>query len=352
MNLIDQTIQRIKPLNKVAMEAARQRQGILTKPGGSLGALEELSVKVAGITGSERPRIGRKTIITMAGDHGVTELGVSAYPSEVTAQMVFNFLSGGAGINVLARHVGASVIVVDMGVACDIPDDPRLLNKKVGYGTKNMVAGLAMSREEATRSVETGIEIIEEEVKGGLDIVGTGDMGIGNTTASAAITSAMTGISPFEATGRGTGVDDEIFERKVRVVENALSLHNPDPDDGLDILSKIGGFEIGGLVGVIIGAAAKGVPVVIDGYISGAAALIATVLAPSCRDYLIASHVSVEKGHRAALKHLRLKPLFDLEMRLGEGTGSALAISIVEAACKILDEMATFDEAGVSKKSD
>jgi nicotinate-nucleotide--dimethylbenzimidazole phosphoribosyltransferase len=352
MDLIGQTIKKIKPLNHDAMEAARQRQGILTKPGGSLGILEDLSIKVAGISGNESPRIKRKSIITMAGDHGVTELGVSAYPREVTGQMVFNFLSGGAGINVLARHVGASVIVVDMGVACDIPDDPRLRNRKVGHGTKNMVLEPAMSREEAVRSIEYGIEIIEDEVKGGLDIVGTGDMGIGNTTSSAAITSAVTGISPFEATGRGTGVDDKTFERKVRVVENALSLHNPDPSDGVDILSKVGGFEIGGLAGVIIGAAARSVPVVIDGYISGAAALIANAIAPGCREYLIASHVSVEKGHRTALKHLRLRPLLDLNMRLGEGTGSALAISIVESACKILDEMATFDEAGISKKSE
>jgi nicotinate-nucleotide--dimethylbenzimidazole phosphoribosyltransferase len=351
MDLIDQTIQQIRPLNRDAMEAARQRQGILTKPGGSLGVLEDLSIKVAGITGNERPGIDRKVIITMAGDHGVTELGVSAYPREVTAQMIFNFLSGGAGINVLARHVGASVVVVDMGVACDLPDDPRLVNKKVAYGTKNMVAGPAMSKEEAVRSVESGIEIIEDEVKGGLDIVGTGDMGIGNTTASAAITSVVTGISPYDAAGRGTGIDDKGFERKVKAMENSISLSNPDPKDGIDVLSKVGGYEIGGIAGMIIGASAKRIPVVIDGYISGAAALIASKIEPSCRDYLIASHLSMEKGHKSALKHLKLKPLFDLNLRLGEGTGAALGISLVEAACMILNEMATFEEAGVSEKT-
>ncbi len=350
MKKIAETIGMIKPLAKVAMEAARKRQERLTKPPGSLGVLEELSVKVAGITAKERPKLSRKTVVTMAGDHGVTEEGVSAYPSEVTGQMVFNFLSGGAGINVLARHVGASVVVVDMGVACDLPDDPRLVNKKVGPGTGNMACGPAMTRAEAVRSIEAGINVVESEIEGGLDIVGTGDMGIGNTTAAAAITSVVTGISPFEAAGRGTGIDDKALEQKVKVIERAISLNNPDPDDGIDVLSKVGGFEIGGLAGVIIGAAANRVPVVIDGYISGAAALIATVIAPACRDYLIAGHLSVEKGHKAALKHMGLEPLLNLKLRLGEGTGAVLAMSIVEAACKVLDEMATFEEAGVSDK--
>src|SRR3989304_5601219 len=214
MEKIIKAIERVKPLDKTSMEAARKRQDILTKPTGSLGVLEELSIKVAGITGNPRPRIDRKTIITMAADHGVTELGVSAYPREVTAQMVYNFLSGGAGINVLARHIGASVVVVDMGIACDLPSDPRLVSRKIGYGTRNMVSGPAMKREEAIKSVEAGIEVVEDEVENGLDIVGTGDMGIGNTTAAAAITSVLTGISPYEATGRGTGIDDVTFERK------------------------------------------------------------------------------------------------------------------------------------------
>ncbi|RMF90892.1 MAG: nicotinate-nucleotide--dimethylbenzimidazole phosphoribosyltransferase, partial [Methanobacteriota archaeon] len=250
MGMIEERVKRIKPLEEAAMDAARQRQDRLTKPQGSLGRLEELSIKIAGIKGEERPKIRSKTIITMAGDHGVTAQGVSAYPSEVTGQMVFNFLSGGAGINVLARHIGATVVVVDMGVACDLPDDPRLVSKKVAHGTRDMTCGPAMTRAEAERSIEAGIEIVEEEMKNGLDIVGTGDMGIGNTTASAAITSVITGISPYEATGRGTGIDDSTLENKVRVIERAISLNNPDPGDGVDVLAKVGGFEIGGLAGV------------------------------------------------------------------------------------------------------
>ena len=351
MSLIEKTVEKITPLDTAAMNQAQTRQNNLTKPQGSLGALEELSIKIAGITGKEQPKIESKTIITMAGDHGVTEAGVSAYPKEVTPQMVFNFLHGGAGINVLARHVGASVVIVDMGVACDLPDDLRLVNHKIGFGTKNMACGPAMTRKQAIQSVEAGIYVLEEAVKKGLDIVGTGDMGIGNTTASATITATVTGISPFEATGRGTGIDSESFERKVKVVENALSLNNPDGSDGLDVLSKVGGFEIGGIAGVIIGAAANKIPVVIDGYISGAAALIAGLIAPRCKDYLIASHLSVERGHKAVLDHLKLKPILDLDLRLGEGTGAALAISIAEAACKILSEMATFEEASVTEKS-
>jgi nicotinate-nucleotide--dimethylbenzimidazole phosphoribosyltransferase len=351
MAIIERTVEQIGPLDKGAMDTVMRRQNSLTKPAGSLGVLEELSIRVAGITVDPRPKIEQKTIITMAGDHGVTEQGVSAYPNEVTAQMVYNFLSGGAGINVLARHAGASVVVVDMGVACALPDDPRLLNRKVGLGTKNMTCEPAMTRQEAIKSIEVGVMIVEEELKNGLDIVGTGDMGIGNTTPAAAITSVITGISPFEATGKGTGIDNEAFERKVKAIEHAISLNNPDPKDGIDVLSKVGGFEIGGIAGVIIGAAANKIPVVIDGYISGAAALIAVQIAPQCTEYIIASHLSVEKGHKAVLNHLKLTPILDFNLRLGEGTGAALAISIVEAACKVLDEMATFKEAGVSEKS-
>lgn len=350
METINNAIEKIAPLDTEAMDEAKKRQDSLTKPRESLGVLEELSIRVAGITGNRRPKILQKTVITMAADHGVTELGVSAYPREVTLQMVLNILSGGAGINVLARHVGASLVVVDMGVARNLPDDPRLLNRKVALGTKNMTCEPAMTRQEAIKSIETGIEIVEEEIKNGLNIVGTGDMGIGNTTPAAAITSVITGISPFEATGRGTGIDTEAFERKVNAIENALSLNNPDPEDGFDVLSKVGGFEIGGIAGVIIGAAANRVPVVVDGYISGAAALIASQIAPKCRDYIFASHLSVEKGHKAVLNHLKLKPVLDLNLRLGEGTGAVIAISLIDAACKVLDEMATFSEAGVSEK--
>jgi len=351
MDLIENTIEKITPLDTEAMNLAQTRQNLLTKPQGSLGVLETLSIQIAGITGQSQPKITDKSIITMAGDHGVTSEGVSAFPSEVTPQMVFNFLNGGAGINVLARHIDATVTVVDMGVACEMPDDPRLVKRKIAFGTKNMAVQPAMTLDQARKSVETGIEIANTAVKNGATIIGTGDMGIGNTTPSAAITSVVTGVSPFEATGRGTGIEGEAFERKVRTVEKAISLHNPDSSNGLDILAKVGGFEIGGIAGVILGAAANKTPVVIDGYISGAAALIASLIAPDCREYLIASHLSVERGHKAVLEYLSLKPILDLDLRLGEGTGAALAITIAEAACKILSEMATFEEANVSEKS-
>jgi len=344
---LERAIQGIGPLDEKTMVAARARQDSLTKPQGSLGRLEEISVKVAGIKGEAMPALEYKAIITMAADHGVVAQGVSLYPPEVTAEMVQNFLRGGAGINVLARQVGARVVVVDMGVASDLEPHPGLISKKVAYGTRDMTKGPAMSQEEAIHAVEAGLEVLEQEVGKGLDIVGTGDMGIGNTTSSSAITAAMCGKLVAEVTGRGTGIDDGQLAHKVMVIERALRVNQPDARDPLGVLAKVGGFEIGGLVGVMIAAAAHRVPIVIDGFISGAAALIATGLAPQLRDYLIAGHVSAEKGHRAALEHLGLRPLLDLEMRLGEGTGAVLAIFIVEAAVKTLAQMATFPEAGV-----
>ncbi len=307
-------------------------------------------MRVAGIMGTPRPRIAHKVIVTMAGDHGVVVEGVSAYPQEVTAQMVYNFLRGGAAINVLARHIGARVVVVDMGVVVDLDPHPHLVVKKVGYGTHNIAQGPAMSREEAIRSILNGAAVVEAEIAKGLDILGTGDMGIGNTTPSAAIAAAITGYAPGEVVGRGTGVDDAGFFRKMSVVQRALQVNRPDPLDGLDVLHKVGGFEIGGLVGAILAAAAHRRPVVVDGFISTAAALIAVTLAPQVRPYLIAAHRSQERGHQLMLEWLGLEPLLDLDLRLGEGTGAALAVNIVEAACKVLDEMATFAEAGVSER--
>jgi nicotinate-nucleotide--dimethylbenzimidazole phosphoribosyltransferase len=339
----------IEPLNLEAMEAARRRQDTLTKPQGSLGQLEELSIRLAGMMGSSRPKIQRKAIITMVADHGVVAEGVSLYPQEVTRQMVLNFLGGGAGINVLARHVGARVVVVDMGVIGGCEPHPELLCRMIDFGTRNMVQGSAMSRQQALDAVEVGIEVLESEVAKGLDIVGTGDMGIGNTTASSAVCAAITGKPVIEVTGRGTGLGDEQLAHKVAVIQKALAVNQPNPDDPLDVLAKVGGFEIGGLAGVILGGAANRIPVVIDGFISGAAALIAAGLSPASKEYLIAAHLSVEAGHRAALDHLGLTPLLNLRMRLGEGTGAALGIGIAEAAAKILDEMATFEEAGVSE---
>jgi len=344
------TITAIEPLNQKAMQAAQERQNMLTKPAGSLGRLEELSIQIAGITGKPIPVIKEKVIITMAGDHGVVAEGVSAFPQEVTPQMVANFLNGGAAINALARHIGARVVVVDMGVASEIPAREKLLKRRVAAGTKNIAVGEAMTRAEAEQAVQSGIEIVEGIISIGAHIIGTGDMGIGNTTPSAAIACALMGESPEKIAGRGTGVDDEGLKRKISAIQRALDVNQPNPKDGLDVLSKVGGFEIGGLAGVMIGAAANHVPVMVDGFISTAAAMIAVTLAPQCKDYLIAAHRSKEYGHSAMLEWLGLKPLFDLDLRLGEGTGAALGISMAEAACKVLAEMATFGEAGVSDK--
>ena len=348
--MLENITAKIQGLDEAAMAAAKVRQDTLTKPPGSLGRLEELSVQLAGITGKDIPTIKDKVIITMAGDHGVVAEGVSAFPQEVTPQMVLNFLHGGAAINVLARHVGARITIVDMGIAADMEAHPSLIVKKIAHGTANMTAGPAMTREQAEQAILAGVEVVEAEIAKGLDIVGMGDMGIGNTTPSAAIAAALTGIEPARLTGRGTGVDDEGLKRKIDAIERALAVNKPDPKDGLDVLAKVGGFELGGLVGVILGAAANRKPVMVDGFISTAAAMIAVTIAPAVRPYLISAHRSQEYGHSQMVEWLGLKPLVDFDLRLGEGTGAALGISIAEAACKILAEMATFAEAGVSDK--
>ncbi len=352
METLTQLINAIPEPDVAAMRAAQERQNMLTKPQGSLGRLERLSIQLAGIVGTPRPRLVDKVITVMAGDHGVVAEGVSAFPQEVTPQMVYNFLRGGAAINVLARHVGARVVVVDMGVAADLSPHPNLVDKKVGEGTANIARGPAMSREQALQAILNGVAVVEAEIEKGLDILGTGDMGIGNTTPSAAIAAAVTGRGPAEIVGRGTGVDDAGLARKVAAVQRALATNRPDPHDGLDVLAKVGGFEIGGLAGAILAAAAHRKPVVIDGFISTAAALVAVTLAPQVRPFLIAAHRSREKGHRIMLEWLGLEPVLDLDLRLGEGTGAALAFHVIEAACKILDEMATFAEAGVSEKAE
>ena len=348
--MLQNIIEKIQSLDETATAAAKTRQLVLTKPAGSLGRLEELSIQLAGITGKAIPEIKDKVIITMAGDHGVVEEGVSAFPQEVTPQMVLNFLHGGAAINVLAKHVGARITVVDMGVATDMDPHPLLIDKKVAHGTLNMTKGPAMKRKQAEQAILAGVEVVEMEIEKGLDIVGTGDMGIGNTTPSTAIAASLTGVEPAKLAGRGTGVDDEGLKRKINAIERALDLNKPNPTDGLDVLSKVGGFEIGGLVGVILGAAAHRKAIMVDGFISTAAAMIAVTLAPTVRPYLISAHRSQEYGHSQMVEWLGLKPLVDLDFRLGEGTGAALGISFAEAACKILAEMATFAEAGVSDK--
>ena len=338
----------IGPLDDEAMRAVRERQGRLTKPAGSLGRLEELSVQLAGITACASPQVRQRAIIVMAGDHGVTAEGVSAYPQEVTPQMVYNFVRGGAAINVLARHAGARVVVVDAGVAAELEPHPMILSRRVAAGTRNLAAGPAMTYEQAIACLEVGIDVVDAEVARGLELVGTGDMGIGNTTASSAIVAAITGAPVKDVTGRGTGLDERQLAHKVKVIERALEVNRPNPADPIDVLAKVGGFEIGGLAGVMLGAACRRIPVVIDGFISGAAALIATELCPRVRDYLIAAHSSVEIGHRVLLEHMELVPLLNLNLRLGEGTGSALAMLLVDASTRILCEMATFEEAGVS----
>jgi nicotinate-nucleotide--dimethylbenzimidazole phosphoribosyltransferase len=351
-DLLSNTIGMIKPLDKEVMAQAQARQDTLTKPQGSLGRLEELSIQLAGIQGKPLPQIRHKAIITMAGDHGVVAEKVGNWPQEVTAQMVYNFLGGGAGINVISRQVGTRIIVVDIGVASELAPNPHLLSRKVAPGTRNIATGVAMTEEQAVTAIETGIEIVKDEVAKGLDIVGTGDMGIGNTTPSAAICAVITGKPVAEVTGRGTGITDEQLTHKVEVITKALAVNHPDPKQPLTVLAKIGGFEIGGLAGVMLGAAAHRIPVVIDGFISGAAALIATALAPGLKDYLIAAHLSAESGHRLLLEHLGLKPLLSLGMRLGEGTGAALGIFLAETSARLLAEMSTFAEAEVSEKEE
>ncbi|MCR4400522.1 MAG: nicotinate-nucleotide--dimethylbenzimidazole phosphoribosyltransferase [Syntrophomonadaceae bacterium] len=350
MGLLERTIEAVGELDSRAMAAARARQDSLTKPPGSLGVLEELAVRVAGITGQAMPAVADKAIITMAADHGVVAEGVSAWPAEVTLQMVGNFVAGGAAINVLARHAGARVVVVDMGVATPVQWE-GVRNCRVRAGTGNIAVGPAMSRQEAVACLEAGIAVANEQIDGGVGLLGTGDMGIGNTTPSSAILAALSGFSAERIVGRGTGIDDTSWQRKVLAVQKALAVNRPDPWDGIDVLAKVGGLEIGGLAGCILGAAARRVPVIIDGFISGAAALIAARIQPRVRDFMLASHLSVEPGHRVMLDLMGLEPILKMNLRLGEGTGAALAMTLVDAALKIQREMATFESAGVSQKS-
>jgi len=348
--LLEETIKNIRPLDQDAMKQARVRLEQLTMPHWALGRLMDLALALAGMTASIKPPIRRKAVVVMAGDHGIVEEGVSKYPQEVTVQMVGNFVNGGAGINALARVADAQVRVVDMGVAGDLSelaDKGLIISKKVAPGTANMAVGPAMTREQALRAVEAGIETAQIFADS-TDVLGTGDMGIGNTTPSAAIVAAFSGKTAQEVTGRGAGLDDSQYDHKVSVVNKVLSVNNPDPLDALDVLAKVGGFEIGGIAGLILGAASMRKPVIIDGMISTAGALVAHGLAPESANYMIAAHKSVEQGHIIALERLGKKPLLDLDMRLGEGTGAALAMTLIDAAYGVLTEVATFEEAAVS----
>lgn len=347
---LDEAVGRTQPVNRDSGASAQRRLDRLTKPLGSLGRLEEMAVHYAMITGDVKPNVPRGVVFTFAADHGVAREGVSAYPSEVTPQMVLNFLRGGAGVNVLARHTGVEVRVVDIGVAYDFGSVPGLIQKKIMQGTNNLLREPAMSRAQAIQAVQVGIDLATEAAREGIGLIGTGEMGIGNTTPSAAITAIMTGRPVADVTGRGTGIDEAGRVHKIQVIQDALERHHPDRADALDVLAKVGGLEIAGLAGLILGAAASRVPVVLDGFIAGAAALIAVGLQPLCRDYVIASHRSVERGHQTILEYLALKPLLDLDLRLGEGTGACLGMGLVQASIKILTEMATFDEAGVTER--
>jgi nicotinate-nucleotide--dimethylbenzimidazole phosphoribosyltransferase len=343
-------VEAIEPLDESAMAEARARQDQLTKPQGSLGRLEEMAVWAAGVTGQPTPVLRRKIIVTAAADHGVARRGVSAYPPEVTAQMVRNFLAGGAAVSVLARCVGARVLVVDAGVAVDLPPARGLLARRAGPGTADLSVGPAMTRQQALACLVSGLRVARTQARRGSGALATGDMGIGNTTAGAAVIAALTGVPPSAVTGRGTGIDETTHCRKVRLIERALEVNLPDPADPVDVLAKVGGFELGFLAGAMLGAASRRWPVVLDGLASGASALLACRLAPQVRDYLMASHLSTEPGHRVALEHLGLTPFLNLKMRLGEGTGAALGLFLLETACRLQLEMATFASAGVSRR--
>lgn len=351
---LETLIRRVPPADEEARAAVLARQDRLTKPPGSLGVLEDLSARLAAAQGTSRPAAARKAILVMAGDHGVVAEGVSVWPAEVTAQMVGNFLAGGAAINVLARQVGARVVVADLGVAAPVPDHPALRRRKVAPGTANLARGPAMTRDQALAALLHGAGLLEEEAPD-LDLVGLGDMGIGNTTPSAALAAALTGLPAAVLAGPGAGLDPAGVARKAEVVDRALRLHRPpggwEDLDGVDLLARLGGFEIAGLAGAALAAAGRRIPVILDGFIATAAAMAAVRLAPAVRPYLVAAHRSREPGHRAMLEWLGLEPLLDLRMRLGEGSGAALAMAVAEAACRTLEEMATFGEAGVSTPS-
>ncbi|HHU32653.1 MAG: nicotinate-nucleotide--dimethylbenzimidazole phosphoribosyltransferase [Zhaonellaceae bacterium] len=350
MKLFNETLSKIEKTNEKAGQEAQKRLDSLTKPPGSLGILEKVAVQLAKIQGKAMPTIGNKVVMTMAGDHGVTEEGVSPFPQEVTLQMVLNFLNNGAAINVLSNHVDAKVVVTDVGITADPIEHPNLNNCKVRRGTRNMAKEPAMTLEETIAAIEVGIKLVNEQIDKGATLVATGEMGIGNTTPSSAILACYSNEDIIKITGRGTGLDNNGLTKKQQVIKRAIEINKPNPDNPLDVLQKVGGLEIAALTGVIIGAAARKTPVVIDGFISTAAALIAYKMNNLCREYMLASHLSQEPGHKAMLDLIGLTPMLYLDLRLGEGTGAVLAFNLVEAAVKIIHEMATFEEAGVSNR--
>lgn len=348
METVKNTLKRIKPVNAELLQQAQARLDNKTKPPGSLGRLEEFARRLVAISGASDPDISKKVIFTFAADHGVVQEGVSLYPSEVTRQMVLNFLAGGAGVNVLARHAGAEVRVVDVGVDHDFENVPGLIHRKVARGTRNFTKGPAMTKEEMLAALQVGIDLADQCKAEGVGLVGTGEMGIGNTTPSSAIIAAISGKTVAEVTHRGTGIDDITLLNKIRVIEAGLEVNKPDGSDPLDVLAKVGGLEIAAIAGLVLGCAANSLPVVIDGFISTAGALIASELHPNVRDYIFAAHQSVEIGHSFMLERIGAEPILDLGLRLGEGTGAALSMTLIDAGVKILKEMATFEQAGVT----
>lgn len=351
MSFIADLCNRVTPPTARWLTLAREKQLALTKPPGSLGVLELTGNRLASIFKTTDFPPFSKLIYVVAGDHGVTAEGVSAYPSEVTSQMVLNFLSGGAAINVIARHCGIDLLIVDAGVAAELPDHPNLLREKIVYGTANFLKGSALTRQQAEKSVLVGIGLAQRASLKGVNLLGIGDMGIGNTTISSAITAVVTGEPVSNVTGHGSGLDDGRLSHKIKVIERAIYRNNPDPTNALDVLAKVGGVEIGIMTGIVIGAAVEGLAVFSDGFITTAAAALATMLCPAAKEYLFLSHLSPEPGHAALVQFLGLQPTLNLDMRLGEGTGAALAMHQAEVAAKILSEMATFESAGISNKN-
>jgi nicotinate-nucleotide--dimethylbenzimidazole phosphoribosyltransferase len=351
----NEIIEGIKSVDPEWIQKAQERTAQLVMPTRALGRLHQISEQLCGIQQTLEPTINRKAVLVMAGDHGVVQEGVSAYPQEVTPAMVQTFLAGGAGINAISRHVGAEVWVVDMGIIpeldpANLKNADRLIVKKVACGTANFTQAPAMSHQDAEKALLTGFQLASGLFEKGIEILGTGDMGIGNTTPSAAVGAVITGSGLDEMVGRGTGVDDEGLERKKDVVRRGIEANKPKLEDGLDVLAKVGGFEIGGIAGSILAAAFHRRPVVVDGFISTAGALVAHTLCPTVKDYLFAGHCSEEPGHRIMLEYLALEPILDLGMRLGEGTGGALAMSVMEGAICVFKEVLTFEEAGVANK--
>jgi nicotinate-nucleotide--dimethylbenzimidazole phosphoribosyltransferase len=349
---IDTVLQQIEPIDRDWIRRAHAHQATLTKPPGSLGRLEELANRVVAIQQSLMPTVERACVVVFAADHGVTAEGVAPYPSAVTGQMVANFLAGGAGVNALARVARADVLVVDIGVASDLSSGTGLQQRRVAPGTRNMAREPAMTREQAERAIAVGLEMGRDVIAAGTDMIGLGEMGIGNSTAASAVTATLTGLPVSTVTGRGTGADDAMLAQKMGVIEQALGRHRPNPADAIDVLTKVGGFELAGLAGVVLAAAAARRAVVTDGFIATSAAALAVRMCPAVNDYLFAAHRSPEPGHTALLTLIGQEPLLDLRMRLGEGTGAALAFVIMRAAVAAFTEMATFASAGVRNRSD